>query len=125
MKSVQLTKSPELLFLHLKRFRTYQKEDKFFRERIDTTVNFKTEKPFKFTKVFAKAISAPTLVDPEKYEIRGVVQHKNSNSTGSGGHFTCVLYDWEAKEWWRFDDSRVNEVKDIAEVFKDSYILVY
>jgi len=95
------------------------------REKLDTKVVFPVEKPLKFTKIFAKAISEATLVETEKYEIKAVIQHKNSNATGNGGHFMTLCYEPESKDWYRFDDSIIKEIKDVNEVIKDSYILVY
>jgi hypothetical protein len=48
-------------------------------ERLDTLVRFPIERNLKFAKIFAKAISAATIASSERYEIKAVVQHKNSN----------------------------------------------
>ena len=56
-------------------------------------VRFPIEKHLKFTKIFAKAISAATIATNDRYEIKAVVQHKNSNASGSGGHYVACCYD--------------------------------
>ena len=96
-------------------------------ERLDTFIKFPIDKTLKFTKIFSKAIQGATLAGNEKYEIKAVVQHKNSNISGSGGHYVSCCYDSTCNEWWRFDDSIIKELaKDKPEeIYKDSYMLVY
>lgn len=55
-----------------------------------------------------------------------MVQHKNSNSSGSGGHYVSCCYDTEQNEWWKFDDSIVKEITNSnKEVSQDVYMLIY
>ncbi len=54
---MQLTQTPELLCITLKRFRTVYKAGIYQNERLDTLVRFPIEKNLKFAKIFAKAIN--------------------------------------------------------------------
>lgn len=93
--------------------------------RCDTLVSFPVEKHLKFTKEFAKAIRQVTVADNSRYQIQGVVQHKNPN--GNGGHYIAYCLNEEDHSWYKYDDNRVQEVKllDQTDLYRDSYLLFY
>ena len=148
-KSVFLERSPDLLLVHLKRFKFVQdaKTGHFRKQKLDTLVRF--DRKLKLGKLFnaanpkpqiqpidaateanAATAEAPSLA--EEYIIQGVVHHQTKSVIGEGGHYLTYCYNEFDQDWCRYDDGSVRniqrasgEIEPSDVMNKDTYLLVY
>ena len=106
VRGVELRELPRVLTLQLKRFgydvRTGQ------RFKVNTPFPFDTMidmRPF----VAAAAGGGGARPAPLLYELYGVLVHAGS---ANFGHYYAILKDFESSEWFEFNDSRVEPVKE-------------
>ena len=106
VRGVELRELPRVLTLQLKRFgydvRTGQ------RFKVNTPFPFETMidmRPF----VAAAAGGGGARPSPLLYELYGVLVHAGS---ANFGHYYAILKDFESSEWFEFNDSRVEPVKE-------------
>ena len=108
-KTLQMYKSPEVLIMHLKRFRPR------FYEKLSTTIEFPID---------AFDLS-PYLIGPERdrqvYDLYAVSNHFGSVM---GGHYTAFVR--AAGRWFDMDDSSVTEMRTMADIVTPAaYMLFY
>lgn len=98
-KQLGLYTLPEVLIVHLKRFR-YSGQ---FRERIDTNVEFPV----------SGLDLREFLVDPSDHAASTVYDLfavSNHHGTSAFGHYTAYALNSETGKWYNFDDSSTSEV---------------
>ncbi|XP_063424439.1 ubiquitin carboxyl-terminal hydrolase 20-like [Mytilus trossulus] len=103
---------PEILTVHLKRFR-----HEFYSTKISTYVAFPLDsldlKPF----LHKDCTSEVTM-----YDLTGVICHHGSDGSG---HYTAYCLNYVNEQWYEFDDTYVTEV-DINQVMNcEAYVLFY
>lgn len=103
---------PEILTIHLKRFR-----HEFYSSKIGTYVSFPLDsldlKPF----LHKDCTSEVTL-----YDLVAVICH---HGTAGSGHYTAYCLNYINEQWYEFDDTYVTEV-DINQVINcEAYVLFY
>lgn len=114
LKYSQVTKLPDTLCIHLKRFR----HDFAFSSKISTRVSFPLS-GLDMSSWLHSSLS-PTLTT--KYSLSGVVCH---HGTAGGGHYTCYCYHPPTDSWYEFDDSLVREVDRQTVINCEAYVLFY
>ncbi|EDK46497.1 hypothetical protein LELG_04678 [Lodderomyces elongisporus NRRL YB-4239] len=123
-KQTFVSKLPEVLIIHLKRF-SYLKDQEVAIEKLKKLVayNHKLSVP-------SQILSAEAQASVSTYQLSSVVYHHGANA--DTGHYTSDIYDYELKQWWRIDDTIVNSIKANEvlnsgndENSKNAYILVY
>ncbi|KAL0671291.1 hypothetical protein Bca4012_033995 [Brassica carinata] len=112
-KKLDLLKLPEILVLHLKRFRT----SKYFVKKIDTFVNFPIN-DLDLSK-YVKNKNGESYL----YELYAVSNHY----IGPGGvrHYTAYAKLIDYNKWYHFNDSYVSPVNESVVRSKAAYLLFY
>jgi len=120
LRRCSIKKLSQTVIIHLKRFEfDYNTFDKIkiidycqFPDMIDF-------KPWMRSSIIAKNRDDPNYKDIEidenelndtesfKYQLTGVLVH--SGSTADGGHYYSIIFDFNTKKWFKFDDSRISE----------------
>ncbi|KAK3578660.1 hypothetical protein CHS0354_002964 [Potamilus streckersoni] len=111
-KKFDIWSLPDVLIIHLKRF-SY---DRYWRDKIDTLVEFPT-RGLDMRKYVIGDNSGPLL-----YDLIAVANHFGGLG---GGHYTAYGKNCEDGKWYYFDDSSVSEATDESSVTKAAYVLVY
>ena len=106
LKRISIHRLPEILVLHLKRFR--HDGGYYGGSKITKTVTFPVASDFDLSP-FVSDIQPPAL--STKYRLCGFVVHMGSLS---GGHYIAYCRHKTTGQWFCFDDSRVTPVNDIA-----------
>ena len=121
-KKMELYKLPEVLILHLKRFKTSRIGSigsLYFpagSTKINSFVEFPTEELD--MKNFSK-----NKDEKSKYELIGVSNHYGEMN---GGHYTAYCKNHFTNSWFEFDDTRVSRCKNENEVISEgAYMLFY
>ena len=107
-----MTKLPDTLCIHLKRFR----HDTTFSSKIGTRVSFPLE---------GLDISRWVMgVEGGTYSLAGVICHHGS--AGTGGHYTCYCLNATSRAWHHYDDSSVRQVEAGTVMNNEAaYVLFY
>lgn len=116
-KTFRLAKVPEILCVHLKRFRY----DTYFSTKVNTPVHFPLDNLS--LKPYCKE-GTPAAAEPEqsKYYLYAVVNHRGGIG---GGHYVAYARDDPKGRWFEYDDSCVTE-KHAREVeHTEAYMLFY
>ncbi|CDW84830.1 ubiquitin carboxyl-terminal hydrolase [Stylonychia lemnae] len=127
VKFTYLQKEPESLIIHLKRFNV--DPITFQRKRLEHIIKFPTSK-FKFSKVFHEGSGVKNMdgIQLKKYTLQAVVQHRNG-IMGDGGHYVTYCRDEKEKQWYLYDDSKVQKLnpdrKKEEIINSNSYLLFY
>lgn len=117
-KKFDLWSAPQVLIVHLKRFRYNQDDVSYMsRDKIDTVVDFP----------ISGLDMAPYIVAPEGkkaavYDLFAVSEH--SGGLG-GGHYTAVAKNFNNQEWYNFNDSYVSVTTPERAISSQSYVLFY
>ncbi|XP_022104012.1 ubiquitin carboxyl-terminal hydrolase 15-like [Acanthaster planci] len=111
-KKFDLWKLPKVLVVHLKRF-SYTR---FWRDKLDTVVNFPLEK-LDMTQYVINPKDGPYL-----YDLVAVANHYGGLG---GGHYFSYAKNVKTKNWYNFDDSSVTRVDSDSVVTKGAYVLFY
>ncbi|XP_061695015.1 ubiquitin carboxyl-terminal hydrolase 33 [Syngnathoides biaculeatus] len=113
VKFCKMQSLPEILCIHLKRFR----HELMFSTKIGTHVSFPLEgldlQPF-----LAKDSSAQTA----NYDLLSVICH---HGTASSGHYIAYCRNDLNNLWYEFDDQSVTEVSDSCVQNAEAYVLFY
>ncbi|KAK6302226.1 hypothetical protein J4Q44_G00265810 [Coregonus suidteri] len=113
VKFCKVQSLPEILCIHLKRFR----HELMFSTKIGTHVSFPLEgldlQPF-----LAKDRSAHTT----SYDLLSVICH---HGTASSGHYIAYCRNDLNNLWYEFDDQRVTEVSESCVQNAEAYVLFY
>uniref|UniRef100_A0A0L8FQP6 ubiquitinyl hydrolase 1 n=1 Tax=Octopus bimaculoides TaxID=37653 RepID=A0A0L8FQP6_OCTBM len=112
MKYSKVLRLPEILCIHLKRFR-----HEFYSSKINTYVSFPLEglnmKPY---------LHKDCQDEVTSYDLMSVICH---HGTAGGGHYTAYCLNYVNEQWYEFDDQYVTEV-DFQQVLSSSaYVLFY
>lgn len=107
-KKIQLYILPEVLIIHLKRFRV----NKQFREKVNSRIKF----PHKDLNL-NQFIHSPI---PATFDLFAVCNHHGSIS---GGHYTANVFSLREERWFECNDSVISESDLISE--SASYVLFY
>lgn len=120
-KKMELYKLPEILILHLKRFKTARigSYGSLFFPAGSTKINSLVEFPIDEIDMepFCKKKNQKT-----KYQLIGVSNHFGEMG---GGHYTAYCKNFFNKKWYEFDDARVSNCKIDEIVSKAAYMLFY
>ncbi|KAF6728104.1 Ubiquitin carboxyl-terminal hydrolase 33 [Oryzias melastigma] len=113
VKFCKMQKLPEILCIHLKRFR----HELMFSTKISTHVSFPLEgldlQPF-----LSKDSSAQTT----NYDLLSVICH---HGTASSGHYIAYCRNDSNNLWYEFDDQSVTEVSESCVQNAEAYVLFY
>ncbi|XP_030629830.1 ubiquitin carboxyl-terminal hydrolase 33 [Chanos chanos] len=113
VKFCKMQSLPEILCIHLKRFR----HELMFSTKISTHVSFPLEgldlQPF-----LAKDSSAQTT----SYDLLSVICH---HGTASSGHYIAYCRNDQNQLWYEFDDQSVTEVSESCVQNAEAYVLFY
>uniref|UniRef100_A0A4W6FWG1 Ubiquitin carboxyl-terminal hydrolase n=1 Tax=Lates calcarifer TaxID=8187 RepID=A0A4W6FWG1_LATCA len=113
VKFCKMQSLPEILCIHLKRFR----HELMFSTKISTHVSFPLEgldlQPF-----LAKDSSAQTT----NYDLLSVICH---HGTASSGHYIAYCRNDVNNLWYEFDDQSVTEVSESCVQNAEAYVLFY
>uniref|UniRef100_A0AAX7TUB9 Ubiquitin carboxyl-terminal hydrolase n=1 Tax=Astatotilapia calliptera TaxID=8154 RepID=A0AAX7TUB9_ASTCA len=113
VKFCKMQSLPEILCIHLKRFR----HELMFSTKISTHVSFPLEgldlQPF-----LAKDSSAQTT----SYDLLSVICH---HGTASNGHYIAYCRNDVNNLWYEFDDQSVTEVSEACVQNAEAYVLFY
>ncbi|XP_072296762.1 ubiquitin carboxyl-terminal hydrolase 33 isoform X2 [Eucyclogobius newberryi] len=113
VKFCKMQSLPEILCIHLKRFR----HELMFSTKIGTHVSFPLEgldlQPF-----LAKDNSAQTT----NYDLLSVICH---HGTASSGHYIAYCRNDTNNSWYEFDDQSVTEVSESCVQNAEAYVLFY
>uniref|UniRef100_A0A673BEE8 Ubiquitin carboxyl-terminal hydrolase n=1 Tax=Sphaeramia orbicularis TaxID=375764 RepID=A0A673BEE8_9TELE len=113
VKFCKVQSLPEILCIHLKRFR----HELMFSTKISTHVSFPLEgldlQPF-----LAKDSSAQTT----NYDLLSVICH---HGTASSGHYIAYCRNDANNLWYEFDDQSVTEVSESCVQNAEAYVLFY
>lgn len=113
VKFCKVQSLPEILCIHLKRFR----HELMFSTKIGTHVSFPLEgldlQPF-----LAKDSSAQTT----NYDLLSVICH---HGTASSGHYIAYCRNDTNNVWYEFDDQSVTEVSESCVQNAEAYVLFY
>ncbi|KAI2667324.1 Ubiquitin carboxyl-terminal hydrolase 33 [Labeo rohita] len=113
VKFCKVQSLPEILCIHLKRFR----HELMFSTKISTHVSFPLEglemQPF-----LAKDCSAQTTT----YDLLSVICH---HGTASSGHYIAYCRNEVNQLWYEFDDQSVTEVSESCVQNAEAYVLFY
>ncbi|XP_035026744.1 ubiquitin carboxyl-terminal hydrolase 33 isoform X1 [Hippoglossus stenolepis] len=113
VKFCKMQSLPEILCIHLKRFR----HELMFSTKIGTHVSFPLEgldvQPF-----LAKDSSAQTT----NYDLLSVICH---HGTASSGHYIAYCRNDANNLWYEFDDQSVTEVSESCVQNAEAYVLFY
>ena len=117
-KKIDIWKLPQLLIIHLKRFKYHG----MWRDKINVNVDYPVDKPLYLDKyVMRPATDASASA--------GYRLYATSNHTGTmdGGHYTAMCRHVKTGCWFRFDDTNVRKLDEPSSALKmpSSYILFY
>ncbi|XP_046362270.1 ubiquitin carboxyl-terminal hydrolase 20-like isoform X2 [Haliotis rufescens] len=112
LKYSKVLELPEVVCIHLKRFR-----HEFYSSKISTYVTFPLEgldmKPYLHKDCKSEVTS---------YNLVAVICH---HGTAGGGHYTAYCLNYVNEQWYEFDDQYVTEV-DVQQVVNcEAYVLFY
>ena len=111
---LQVTRLPDTLCIHLKRFR----HDFAFSSKISTRVSF----PLSGLDMSTWLHSSISPTRSSTFSLSGVVCH---HGTAGGGHHTCYCYHPPTDSWYEYDDSIVREVDRQTVLNSEAYVLFY
>eukprot|EP00028_Trichosphaerium_sp_Am-I-7-wt_P008963 CAMPEP_0168527916 /NCGR_PEP_ID=MMETSP0405-20121227/12916_1 /TAXON_ID=498012 /ORGANISM="Trichosphaerium sp, Strain Am-I-7 wt" /LENGTH=621 /DNA_ID=CAMNT_0008551177 /DNA_START=432 /DNA_END=2297 /DNA_ORIENTATION=- len=115
-KEFAIAKVPQVLTVHVKRF----KYDSYFGSKLSDHISFPLNNlnlaPF-CTRELVKDSSLSTL-----YNCVGVINHRGSLN---GGHYVAYCRNRVSNKWYEYDDSHVREVSAREVENVEAYVLVY
>ncbi|XP_029687507.1 ubiquitin carboxyl-terminal hydrolase 33 isoform X2 [Takifugu rubripes] len=113
VKFCKMQNLPEILCIHLKRFR----HELMFSTKISTHVSFPLEgldlQPF---------LAKDSFSQTTNYDLLSVICH---HGTASSGHYIAYCRNDENNLWYEFDDHRVTEVSESCVQNAEAYVLFY
>lgn len=105
-KQLEIYRLPQILIIHLKRFRTIG----HYREKLNVPIEFPKEN-LDISRFVIGSI-------PDLYDLYAVSNHYG---TLSGGHYTATVQ--KSGKWYDCDDSHITEASEISE--SSAYVLFY
>ena len=118
-KTLLISRLPEILTIQIKRF----SHDSFWRgsAKISTHVSFPIDNLDLKEYIHPKHINDKQNRDTI-YDLSSIVKHMGS--TG-GGHYICFAKHQSSGKWYKFDDSRVEQISPEKLYEQQAYILFY
>ncbi|PAA75478.1 hypothetical protein BOX15_Mlig002876g6, partial [Macrostomum lignano] len=113
IKYSRISRLPEMLTVHLKRFR----HDFAYSSKIHSHVAFPVDELDMKPYLHRDCRAAQTV-----YDLTAVVCHHGSTS---GGHYTAFALNYAGMQWYEFDDARVRPVDVSAVECAQAYVLFY
>ncbi|KYM81295.1 Ubiquitin carboxyl-terminal hydrolase 20 [Atta colombica] len=113
IKFSKVLELPEILCVHLKRFR----HELMFSSKIANYVSFPLEGLDMRPYLHKECVSKITT-----YNLISVICH---HGTAGGGHYTCYALNPIANKWYEFDDQCVTEVSPETVKHCEAYVLFY
>lgn len=114
VKYSRVLKMPEVLCIHLKRFR----HDLMFSSKITSYISFPMDGLD--MKAYMHQDCSCTVT---RYELMSVICHHGSS--GSGGHYTCYALNSPTDQWYHYDDHSVTKVSPQTVKNSQAYVLFY
>lgn len=112
LKFSKVLELPEILCIHLKRFR-----HEFYSSKVSSYVSFPLDSLDMKKYLHRDCSSQVTL-----YDLHAVICH---HGTAGGGHYTAYCLNYINDQWYEFDDQYVTEV-DVGQVINcEAYVLFY
>ncbi|XP_022106308.1 ubiquitin carboxyl-terminal hydrolase 20-like [Acanthaster planci] len=115
VKFSQVLELPEVLCVHLKRFRHESMSS--YSSKINSYVSFPME-GLDMSPYLAKECNNQCYM----YDLTAVICH---HGTAGGGHYTCYGQNWLNGQWYEYDDMYVTEVSDEQVANCEAYVLFY
>jgi hypothetical protein len=113
--NLSLKKLPEVLIIHLKRFKHMQ--DGSF-DKIGIDIQFPLQ-----NLDLAKYLDAPVEGCSSTYDLYASINHRGSLLRG---HYIALVHHFTEKKWYKFDDDLISEVRDPwSSAIEQPYILFY
>ena len=114
VKKIDIWKLPPILIVHLKRFKYHG----LWRDKITTNVDFPIE-----NLNLDKYILKNEKKGSQNYRLYAISNH---SGTLDGGHYIANCRHVSSNKWFKYDDTDVKEVHDLASLKSPtSYILFY
>lgn len=113
IKFSKVLELPEILCVHLKRFR----HELMFSSKIANYVSFPLEGLDMRPYLHKECVSKVTM-----YDLISVICH---HGTAGGGHYTCYALNSIVNKWFEFDDQCVTEVSPETVKHCEAYVLFY
>ncbi|TKR80891.1 hypothetical protein L596_014876 [Steinernema carpocapsae] len=118
VKTCRITKLPEILCIHLKRFR----HDYVYSTKVSTSVTFPIC-DLDLSEFLCENVDLSSDLTPTEYDLCAFVTHRGGGS--DYGHYLAYCRNETDNNWYEFDDSTVTRI-DAAEVLnKQAYVLFY
>ena len=112
-KKLDIWIAPPIFIVHLKRF---MQNSKGKRSKIDSFIDFPIRN-LDLSNFLGKKGRSRHL-----YNLYGVANHHGSLARG---HYTAFARNARTNKWYKYNDSRINEIKDEDVVTKSAYVLFY
>ncbi|EDV27481.1 uncharacterized protein TRIADDRAFT_53214 [Trichoplax adhaerens] len=113
IKYSKITHLPEILCLHLKRF----KHDSYSTSKINCSVNFP------LTGLEMKSfLNTGHKIQSTTYDLVAIISH---HGAAGGGHYVCYALNCINHRWYEYDDINVTEVADEFVLSVEAYVLFY
>ncbi|XP_063218320.1 ubiquitin carboxyl-terminal hydrolase 20 isoform X2 [Bacillus rossius redtenbacheri] len=113
VKYSKVLELPEVLCIHLKRFR----HELMFSSKINNYVSFPLEGLDMRQHLHKDCVSQVT-----SYDLVSVICH---HGTAGGGHYTCYALNCVSEQWFEFDDQYVTQVSPETVQNCEAYVLFY
>ncbi|CAD8100700.1 unnamed protein product [Paramecium sonneborni] len=108
-KEIKLWMLPNILVIHLKRFKFTLSQ----RCKLRYLINFP---------IYNLDLSSYSEQEQATYDLYGVINH---SGTLHSGHYTSYCKNKNTQKWYNFDDTRVREIKEKEVISSDAYLLFY
>ncbi|KAL3102229.1 hypothetical protein niasHS_003638 [Heterodera schachtii] len=119
-KICSLTRLPQVLVIHLKRFRN----EGMYNVKLGSKVAFPLTdldlRPFIHSEAQFDPLGCP---NPTKYDLCGLITHKGQNL--EYGHYVAYCRNSDDLDWYEFDDANVTRVNSLEVLSQEAYILFY
>jgi ubiquitin carboxyl-terminal hydrolase 4/11/15 len=121
-KKLEIYKTPKILILHLKRFRTSKISSigSYYytsgSHKIDNNIEFPL-RPLKL-----KGFIHSKEQELSDYELFAISNHYGGMH---GGHYTAMCKNFNNSKWYEFNDARVDEIDEEKLVSEAAYLLFY
>ncbi|CAD8178663.1 unnamed protein product [Paramecium octaurelia] len=108
-KGIKLWKLPNILVIHLKRFKFTAN----YRCKLRWLINFP---------MYNLDLSNYSEQEQATYDLYGVINH---SGTLHSGHYTSNCKNKDTQKWYNFDDTRIKEITEKQVLTSDAYLLFY
>ncbi|XP_072015961.1 ubiquitin carboxyl-terminal hydrolase 20-like [Amphiura filiformis] len=116
VKFSQVVDLPEILCIHLKRFRHESLTS--YSSKIGSYVAF----PMEGLDMSPYLVNKGNTDKVTTYDLASVICH---HGTAGGGHYTAYAQNWLNGQWYEYDDVYVTEVSDMQVANCEAYVLFY